>query len=126
MLPNAEDVAAVVRALDEARAEVERLRFEAEKRGCWECPAKEHRAVQAEARLAKVREHWPHIEIGERGERRDPGPPTCLRCKIEELLAAQPEEPAWHYCSACARAHVGYITSACESAWHAAQPEEKP
>lgn len=41
--------------VEEQSQEIERLRFEAEKRGCWECPSKEHRAEAAEAQLARLR-----------------------------------------------------------------------
>jgi len=36
--------------------------------------------------ISRLRLKWPHIEIGERGKRRDPGPPTCLRCAIEDMI----------------------------------------
>lgn len=45
--------------------------------------------------IERVRANWPHIEVpipspslqGKRyGATRDPGAPTCLRCKIEAVL----------------------------------------
>jgi len=49
---------------------------------------RERDAARAERNgiISRLRLKWPHIEIGERGKRRDPGPPTCLRCAIEDMI----------------------------------------
>jgi hypothetical protein len=77
-------------------------RDEAEKK-CVEAHGRrvlaEDRAEQAEAKLAeaqanrngtisRLRARWPHIEIGQKGQRADPGSPTCLRCSIEAEIGA--------------------------------------
>lgn len=62
--------------------------------GCVDCLKADHSAL-----IARLREKWPHIELvmklvnydgpvprAERPAARDPGPPTCLRCVIEELI----------------------------------------
>jgi len=53
--------------------------------------------ADAEAAIERVRNNWPHIEV-QAGryftDKRtaDPGAPTCLRCKLEALLAPPPAE----------------------------------
>lgn len=37
--------------------------------------------------IDRIREHWPHIEVGIKGRTYDPGSPTCLRCTIEKEIA---------------------------------------
>jgi hypothetical protein len=63
--------------------------------GGGECPICHTEALaqdrdQYRAQLAAVLALWPHIEVPSRQPDRhtvDPGPPTCLRCKIEETIA---------------------------------------
>lgn len=52
-------------------------------------------AAQYRGALDRIRELWPHIEIARPKHFLDrsvydPGAPTCLRCKIEEVIGQQP------------------------------------
>ena len=58
------------------------------------------RMREAEAKIERVRSNWPHIEtpgpllgLGGRRIKIDPGSPTCLRCKIEDLLGTAEGKP---------------------------------
>jgi len=86
----------MVRALEEAQAEVERLRIA---------------LLLSAAAEARIRARWPHIEVPTKGSAGllgrqvviDPGSPTCLRCSIEDEIRG-PEHrkhPSGDYCVWC-------------------------
>ena len=40
---------------------------------------------------------------------------------VRELYGPAVRDPGWHHCVPCAKAHPGYITSACEQWWNGAE-----
>lgn len=59
--------------------------------------------------ISRLRARWPHIEIAKNGQRVDPGPPTCLRCRIEDEIGSP-----WHDGLGPARGQAAYATPAPE------------
>lgn len=55
---------------------------------CWEQAMAERNGL-----ISRLRLHFPHIKtVVFGGEPRDPGPPTCMRCTMEDRVIGQP----WH------------------------------
>lgn len=54
----------------------------------WEWAMAERNGI-----ISRLRLHFPHIKTVVFGDDpRDPGPPTCMRCKMEDRVIGQP----WH------------------------------
>ena len=75
--------------LAESEAERDRERKAAEHATrSWEWAMAERNGI-----ISRLRLHFPHIKTVVFGDDpRDPGPPTCMRCKMEDRVIGQP----WH------------------------------